>query len=258
MALSLGNPNIPGNPEFVHRTGWIVLGCLLPYYALAIGDGFFLAKLVRDPLLYTLYDIAKYVVLPSLVFLFLASKLRLRAEDFFFTSRRIEVRGWEVIGIAFWWAAVLYVIFLLGEPLVMYPLAIMVEPLHWVLSQWFALPDIPWRYEARFSHTMALPDNAIVHGVAVIFLSVTAGIVEEIFYRGLFRQVIAALLGPQAVKTYIFGSALIFGLAHWEQGSTGLYNATAFGLGAAILYLKLGDLRPLILAHALIDLYIFW
>ena len=53
-------------------------------------------------------------------------------------------------------------------------------------------------------------------------------------------------------------SALFFGLAHWEQGSVGLYRATAFGFAAAILYLKLGDLRPLILAHALIDLYIFW
>ena len=68
----------------------------------------------------------------------------------------------------------------------------------------------------------------------------------------------ASWCGPTAVKTYIFASALFFGLAHWEQGSVGLYRATAFGFAAAILYLKLGDLRPLILAHALIDLYIFW
>jgi len=66
------------------------------------------------------------------------------------------------------------------------------------------------------------------------------------------------LCGPTAVKTYIFGSPRLFGLAHWEPGSVGLYRATAFGLAAAILYLKLGDLRPPILAHALIDLYIFW
>ena len=258
MALTLGNPNLSGNPAFVRRTGWLLLWCLLPYYALAIVDGLFLPVLLRNPLLFSTYDIAKFVLIPGAVLLYLYRVLHIRPADYLFAGLRNDLRGWELAVITFWWAFALYVVYRLGNLIVMLPLALMLAPLNWALSQWLELPKLTLQYASEFGYAMALPDNAILRALVVIFFSVTAGVVEEIFFRGLLRQATAALLGPSAVKTYIVGSALIFGLAHWEQGSTGLYNATAFGLGAAWLFLKLGDLRPLILAHTVIDLYIFW
>jgi membrane protease YdiL (CAAX protease family) len=258
MALSLGSANISGDREYVRRAGSALFCVLLPYYALAIVDGMFLPQLVRNTVSFVLYDVAKFILVPGAMFYFLQRRLRLGFSDYLVIGRGHDYRGWELAVLTFWWAGFLYVVFLLGEPLVSIPLGLALAPLQWALSLLVDLPEINLQFASRFGYAVALPDNAVLHAVIALFFSVSAGVVEEIFYRGLFRQLVAALCGPTAVKTYLFGSALLFGLAHWEQGSAGLYRATAFGLAAAILYLKLGDLRPLILAHALIDLYIFW
>ncbi len=258
MALSLGNPHISGNADYVRRSGRTLLWILLPFYALGIFDGCFLPLLVRSAWTFAAYDIAKFVILPAAILGYLHRRFQLRPADYCFIGRGIDYRGWELAIITFWWAGILFVLDLLGEPLIMIPLGLLLAPLQWALSLIVAVPAVDLSFAARFRYDLALPNNAVLHAIVAVFFSVTAGVVEEIFFRGLFRQAVSALFGPTAVKTYIFTSALLFGLAHWEQGSVGLYRATAFGLGAAILYLKLGDLRPLILAHALIDLYIFW
>lgn len=258
MALSLGNPNLPGNPEYVRRAGRILLYCLLPYYALAIGDGFFLPQLVHHPALYYAYFITLYILTPSALLFYFNRQFQVLPEAYLFAGQRIIYRGWELAAITFWWTFILCIVFPLGEPLLTFALALVLKPLHWALSLWVGLPEFSLEFDSVFGHISALPDNFLLRIIVTVIISFAAGLFEEIFFRGLLRQVIAALFGASAVKTYIIGSAMIFGLAHWEQGSTGLFDATAFGLCAAYLYLKLGDLRPLILAHALIDLYIFW
>jgi membrane protease YdiL (CAAX protease family) len=258
MALSLGDPNLPGMPDYVRQTGRLLLALLLPYYALAIVDGFFLPELVRNTGAFIAYDLLKFIALPGAMLWFLHRRLQLDFNELCLIGRGSAYRGSELAVLTFWWAGFLYVVFLLGEPLVMIPLGLLLALPHALLSLLIDLPQLDLQFAAHFGYNMALPDNAVLHALAALFFSATAGVIEEVLYRGLFRQMVAALFGPAAVKTYIFGSALVFGLAHWEQGSVGLYRATAFGLAAAVLYLKLGDLGPLILAHALIDLYIFW
>ena len=49
MALSLGSPHLPGTPDYVRQTGCLLLALLLPYYALAIGDGFFCRNWCATP-----------------------------------------------------------------------------------------------------------------------------------------------------------------------------------------------------------------
>ena len=71
MALSLGSPNLPGTPGYVRQTGRLLLALLLPYYALAIGDGFFLPELVRDTGAFIAYDLLKFILLPGLMLWFL-------------------------------------------------------------------------------------------------------------------------------------------------------------------------------------------
>lgn len=258
MALSLGSPHLPGSPDYVRQTGRLLLALLLPYYTLAIVDGLFLPELVRNTGAFVVYDLVKFIVLPGMMLWFLHRRLQLGFAELCLIGRGSAYRGGELAVLTFWWAGFLYVVFLLGEPLVMIPLGLLLAPLHWLLSLIVELPDFDLAFSSQFRYGVALPDHAVLHALVALLFSATAGVIEEVLFRGLFRQMISALLGPNAVKTYIFGSALLFGLAHWEQGSEGLYRATAFGLAAAVLYLKLGDLRPLILAHALIDLYIFW
>lgn len=258
MARDLGSPNLPGNAEYVQRTGRLLLLCLLPYFALGIGDGIFLPALARHPLYFWTYDLIKFVLLPLAYLLYFRRCLHILPDAYLFTGRPVGYRGWEWLGVTFFSALVLDAIYLLANPLVQFAWAALWLPVQWLFSAWIALPDVSLYYPGIFGYGMALPDDRLLRAVVAVFFAFTVGVVEEIFFRGLLRQAVAALLGPGAVKTYIISSALIFGCAHWEQGSVGLIAATAFGLCAAWLYLKLGDLRPLILAHATIDLYLYW
>ena len=86
-------------------------------------------------------------------------------------------------------------------------------------------------------------------------VSITAGVCEELLYRGfLFCYLRTALdLGPA-----IAVGALVFGLAHFYQGSrgillTGLVGAVMFGL-----YMFSGSLFVPMVVHALVDFYSGW
>jgi membrane protease YdiL (CAAX protease family) len=86
----------------------------------------------------------------------------------------------------------------------------------------------------------------------VFFLvSVTAGVWEELLYRGFLM----GFLEPRAglVAALVFSSA-IFGLGHMYQGWRGVLNTALVGLAFALLYALTKSLWWLMLAHALIDM----
>ncbi|HEX4303322.1 MAG TPA: CPBP family intramembrane glutamic endopeptidase [Rhizomicrobium sp.] len=87
----------------------------------------------------------------------------------------------------------------------------------------------------------------------VFFLvAITAGIWEELLYRGFlfwFLAPYAGALGAAALST------VMFGLGHIYQGWRGALRATAVGLLFAVGYAVSGSLWWLIWAHALVDIF---
>lgn len=90
-----------------------------------------------------------------------------------------------------------------------------------------------------------------------LFLSVAAGICEELLFRGLLAALLAAL-----VATLIHGlspwlvmllAALAFGLAHAYQGALGVVVTAVLGAVLGAVYLATGSLPLVMLLHALID-----
>ncbi len=84
-------------------------------------------------------------------------------------------------------------------------------------------------------------------------LSVTAGICEELLYRGFMIHYLLGLglpLIPAAVA-----SSLVFGFGHLYQGLRGMVTTAAVGGFLAAVYLLSGSLLPGMLIHALMDLY---
>lgn len=130
MAMTLGSPGLPGNPEAVRQLDRLLLALLLPYYVLAIADGVFLPELVLNTRAFILYDIAKFVVLPAALLWFLRRRLQLGFAEWCLIGRGNAYQGWELAVLTFWWAGFLYVVFLLGEPLIMIPLNLLLAPLH--------------------------------------------------------------------------------------------------------------------------------
>ena len=86
-------------------------------------------------------------------------------------------------------------------------------------------------------------------------LSLSAGVTEEITYRGLLLLTLAVALPSTTPRiTLVMAAALLFGLAHWYQGWTGIVSTAIVGGVMAGLYLSTGSLLVPMILHTLIDL----
>jgi membrane protease YdiL (CAAX protease family) len=85
---------------------------------------------------------------------------------------------------------------------------------------------------------------------AFVALAVTAGVGEELAYRGYVISVLAGLLGPVGAAVL---SSVVFGVLHAYQGPLGVARTAALGGLLAWGFLASGSLWPPIAAHALLD-----
>jgi membrane protease YdiL (CAAX protease family) len=85
-------------------------------------------------------------------------------------------------------------------------------------------------------------------------LALSAGVTEEITYRGLLLIALATLLPDAAPLLVVTVAAVLFGLAHWYQGALGILVTGLLGGVLAALYLATGSLLLPIALHVLIDL----
>lgn len=89
-------------------------------------------------------------------------------------------------------------------------------------------------------------------------VAVSAGVCEEVLYRGFLLGVVVAVLpGLPALGLVVLGG-LIFGLAHAYQGATGIATTAVLGAILTYLYVGTGTLLVPIVVHAAIDLRILW
>jgi membrane protease YdiL (CAAX protease family) len=82
-------------------------------------------------------------------------------------------------------------------------------------------------------------------------LSVSAGICEEILYRGLLMGALQSVVG---LWPAVIVSSVIFGLGHAYQGSAGILKTGLIGLVMALLVVFSGSLWIAILVHAVLDI----
>jgi membrane protease YdiL (CAAX protease family) len=84
-----------------------------------------------------------------------------------------------------------------------------------------------------------------------IALSITAGVCEELLYRGFLTWLLASYM-PVIVAIIIV--SVTFGLGHAYLGRRGILNAGVVGLVMSIIVLTSGWLIPAMVIHALIDI----
>lgn len=82
-------------------------------------------------------------------------------------------------------------------------------------------------------------------------VSVTAGVCEEILYRGFLLVVLTPVVG---IWTAVGLTSVIFGLGHAYQGLAGIGKTALVGLVMALLTVFSGSLFIPMLLHAVIDL----
>lgn len=189
-----------------------------------------------SPSLYWAFDFAKFVVLPAAAALYLARCHGIRPKHY--GVRAIaEHESWgQFIGLTIFLALLLtlvyYVAFLIG---------------------WYALrpePIAPFYKEINPTGVLRIPST--------LYLALTAALAEEVYCRALpLLYLERRFPGRAPLKLYILSTATMFGLIHWGNGPHEVLATFAFGVAAAILYLRLRDLWPLIAAHTVIDVVAF-
>jgi membrane protease YdiL (CAAX protease family) len=88
-----------------------------------------------------------------------------------------------------------------------------------------------------------------------LWLSLTAGICEELLYRGFLLAYFGHWLGP--IPSLVISSA-IFGLGHLYQGVRGVGLTGFVGALLGVFYLLSGSIFPSMLLHAGGDMYSGW
>lgn len=83
-------------------------------------------------------------------------------------------------------------------------------------------------------------------------LSITAGICEELLFRGYLLHILSEYLPTYAA---VFLSSLAFGLGHIYQGRIHVLRTTILGAVMALIYLATDTIIVPIILHAMLDIY---
>jgi membrane protease YdiL (CAAX protease family) len=111
-------------------------------------------------------------------------------------------------------------------------------------------PEKLARLGASFGRAIAiLPHSRREYGW-FLALSVTAGICEELLYRGYLVAVASPLL---TLAGAVVAGAAIFGFGHAYQGAIGIVKTAGAGLFLGVVYVATGSLLWPVILHALLD-----
>jgi len=96
-----------------------------------------------------------------------------------------------------------------------------------------------------------VPSDGVARWVVAVYVAVSAGVIEEYFFRGLLGVVCAHYLG-RSVAVFVVVSVLAFAAIHWGGGLVNVIAAGCSGVLLAAVYARTGDLRIPMAAHTLI------
>lgn len=85
------------------------------------------------------------------------------------------------------------------------------------------------------------------------FCSVTAGVGEEIVFRGCLMRLLGSIFPGLPAAVIAIAAAVLFGLFHCYQGLQGIIGTGVMGLMFVLLYLATDSLLPGIALHFLVD-----
>ena len=109
-----------------------------------------------------------------------------------------------------------------------------------------------------FSYENFMP-RGNMKNVVLIYLALTAAVVEEIYFRGFLAWFLKADTNSVIYRVgFVLLSSALFALGHLEYGIAKSLSSLIFGLVASTLYLRLRNVWYLIFGHLLINLIATW
>lgn len=214
-----------------------VLLVIAPFFMVGLLNGLYVNALSKTPWLYWTVDVLTWVILPLGIIYHLHCQYGFGLRDYGIEvlsdpQRNRETLSWALM------ATLLLAIYYFG--------------LSWLTKVFFP-PEV-----SSGGYASMVPEGGM-RIVSVLYLAGTAAVFEEVFFRALLRRIIFTRYNTSlATLIYVLGSSILFGLVHWENGTAEVLTTMVTGMVACFLYLRLNNLVPLIVAHFLIDVAVFW
>lgn len=207
---------------------------LLPVFAIWQLNGLYLAVFARESaFLFWLADFAQWVLLPSALLGWLASRAALRPSAY-----GLGLRGWKLTSLT---ARTLLVFLSAGLTFLV---------VQRVGARLLGNP-------AAYLQYPALSSEIVAGTVGRIYMALTASLVESIFFLGLPWLYHAHAGGRPSPAAFTLVVSAIFALAHWEHGAHVLLAAFFCHIVFCAWYLEWKTLWPIAGGHACIDLAVF-
>ena len=211
---------------------------MLPSLAIGLLNGFYLESLhALNPLWFWMADIAQYVLVPGVVFYALLRYGGIRPNQYGYKA----ITASDLIGLT----ALITFIFWLSY-----------KPLGILFSILLGTTD------PEFGYASTIPQPTVLHAITVLYFAVTAALVEETVFRALpwlyIMRLPASRFDRFNIPAYVLCSSILFGLVHWENGLHEVLSTFVLGVIACLLYSRIRNIWPLVGAHFLTDVYIFW
>jgi len=111
------------------------------------------------------------------------------------------------------------------------------------------------------SENLISADASTVHRglLGIFYLSLSAALAEEILFRGALGAICLEQMGVANRRIFVIASASLFAVAHVNTHDLPeLIGVFYVGVISAILYIRNRNLWPLIIAHFLLDTYVFY
>lgn len=124
--------------------------------------------------------------------------------------------------------------------------------LYFAYKYLFQLGAAIFSFDPSFLYKQAIQDTGFYVIIKAFYAAITAGLVEEFIYRGMFKLLFKT--DTLGVILYVLLSSLLFSSVHWESGTANIFATFCFGVITAVFYLWLKNLWPLALSHFIIDL----
>ena len=155
-----------------------------------------------------------------------------------------QARGWDSLGLV--WHTDLRSLLVAGSALVF--IALIASQLRRALND----PDTLAGIRGRLAHIERMLPRSLGELRAFLALSFTAGVCEELLYRGFMVWYLNHFL-PLAVAAAV--AIVLFAIGHSYQGRRGVVQTGVVGALMTVLYMISGSLYVSMLLHALVDAY---
>ena len=211
-----------------NRKLFISLICFVFFVGLI--NGLINSYILNNPVLYWGFEFFQWIVIPLIVLLLLIRYGSLRLQN-------IGINR-EIFGKKSIFFVVMVCIIICSVDYLIYSLI-------YSFSQHF------FNTTPYFTYHSVMPANDELKILVAIYFGLTAGVVEEFYYRGLFYQASHFFAHPSF--WYLMISPVAFSLIHWEGGLASVVSTYIFGILACLFFLWTKNLWPLIIGHTYTD-----